>query len=72
MTHLVKTTHSDKTMCNQFVFQLLRDDEQETTTSLENVTCKKCVDGVEEILRILKNNGVTSGTNVAAKTTDNP
>jgi len=71
MTHLVKTTHSDRTMCNQLVFQLLRDDEQETTTSLANVTCKKCVDGVEEVLRILKNNGVTSGKNVATETVNN-
>lgn len=68
MTHLIKTTHSDKTMCSQYVFQLLRNDDEETTTSLSSVTCVECMNGVKEIIRKF-DNGVINGKNVAALST---
>lgn len=65
------TTHSDKTICGKLVFQILRDDEHETTTSLKNITCPECISGVEEIIRKLKNKGVTSVKTVATETNNN-
>lgn len=70
MTHYVKTTHSDKTICGEFVFQLLRADTEETTTALRNVTCKECITGIEDVLRRIKN-GVTNGKDMGTETAGN-
>ena len=65
MTHLIKTAHSDRTMCGKYVFQLLRDDNEEMTEALSNVTCNECINGVKEIIRKF-DNGVNNGKNVVA------
>ncbi len=62
MTHMTITAYSDKTLCSQFVFQLLRDDKQDTTTSLRNITCPDCIVAVKDIIRKLENKGVSSTT----------